>query len=130
MKNATLNYALVVCFFTMACLAVTTGLALWNALNIVAPSLALSKTDYLAHQSDEAYIEYLEDKYRYKINKGEYSLPKIENITRIRERSYEGLISFAKHESLNSLLFQLIVIFVDVGVYWFHWRIVKKREQN
>lgn len=125
MKRAVQIYALTVCFFTMACLAITTGLALWNGLKIAVPSLTLSKNEFQAYQSDEAYLEYLSNKYSYKIKKEQYTLPEKHEVTSVRERAYSESIASERHGAIKSLLFQLIIILVDLAVYWFHWRMVR-----
>lgn len=128
MRRAVQVYALTVCFFTMACLAITTGLALWNILKIAVPTLTLSQGEYRAHQSDEAYLEHLSTKYSYKIENGQYTLPEIEKIPAIRERAYSEMLASERHGAMGSFLFQLIIIIVDLAVYWFHWRMVREEK--
>lgn len=130
MKRAVQVYALTVCFFTMACLAITTGLALWSGLKIAVPTLTLSKSEYRAHQSDEAYLEHLSAKYSYKIKNDQYTLPDIEQIPAMRERAYSELVASERHGAMNSFLFQLIIIIVDLAVYWFHWRMVREEKNG
>ena len=117
MRRAIQVYALSVCFFTMACLAITTGLALWSGLKIAVPTLTLSKSEFRAYQSDDAYLEYLANKYSYKIKNKQYSLPSSNEVPVIRERSYSELIASERHGAINSLLFQLIIILIDLVVY-------------
>lgn len=126
MNRAIQVYALTICFFTMTCFAITTGSALWNVIKITYPSLTLSHLEYTAHRSDEAYLEYLSNKYRDKISNKQYVLPSSDMVSGIRERAYVELIAISRHDALSDFLFCLVIIIVDLVIYGFHWRIVNR----
>ena len=88
------------------------------------------KKRFRIYQSDSAFLGYLSNKYEYKIKRNEFTLPSKEQISSIRQQAYSEFIATEKHAATSSLLFQLIIIFVDIIVFWFHWRLARKNEQH
>jgi hypothetical protein len=121
-------YALTVCFFTMACFAISTGVALWNVAKLAIPSLAISNSTYKSLQSDESYSESLYNSNSYRIKENIYTVPTGDLLTKERIRKKEEILEANWHSTISTLVFTLIIIFVDIFVYWFHWRMVRTDE--
>ena len=48
-------YALSVCFFTVACLVIVTGIAMWDVVQVIYPEFTISSNDYENHLDNETY---------------------------------------------------------------------------
>lgn len=129
MRKTVEVYALAVCFFTMACLALATGSMLWNVVKLLAPAATISAHEYKVHKNDDAYAHHLEERNRYRIDKGQYQVPVGAELTTERERSYAALVDAERHGALRSVLSMLVIILVDIAVYCFHWRIVNREKK-
>lgn len=130
MRKTVEVYALTVCFFTMACLSLATGSMLWSLVKVLAPAATISEHEYKVHKSDDAFARHLEANNRYKIEKEQYQVPVGADLTAEREHSYEMLIDAGRHGALRSVLSMLVIILVDIVVYWFHWRIVNREKKE
>jgi hypothetical protein len=56
MKKSILEiYALAVCFFTVACFVVASGIALYNLIQVVNPEFSLDSQQYNQHQTNDIF---------------------------------------------------------------------------
>jgi len=127
--NILLIYAYLVCFVTVTCGAIYTGIILYDIVQASAPEFMLSEYDKHNYRNNENFIE---NNYTYsdgkKINKYEgYSE---EKITFIRTESYQSKIDQEKNNAIKSIIQSSIVLVIDVALFFVHWRIAKRvREQ-
>ena len=129
MRKTVEIYALTVCFFTMACLAIATGNLLWNGVKLAAPALTVNAHEYQRHQTDDNFSQSLESRNRARIEKGGYQLPSGADLTAQREQSRQAMLETERRGAMRGLLYMLVIILVDVVVYWFHWRIVRRERE-
>jgi hypothetical protein len=65
MRRTVEVYALAVCFFTMACLALATGNMLWNLVKLAMPAVTISEHEYKVHKSDDAFAQHVKRQHSY-----------------------------------------------------------------
>jgi hypothetical protein len=130
-------YALAVCLFTIACFAITLGVALYDIVQVSAPAFTLSADEYERHQSDEAFQSYVGRRHVVALNSQAESVetgapakssPKI---TRQREESFRHAINAERRSGFQSLVRTSIIMLVSSLVFWLHWRLAAySRREN
>ena len=109
-------YALTVCFGTMICFVIALGTAIYDVIEINFPEFTIRSSEYKRHLANESYSKsWLVDD----------DQPE-EVLTRKRLASYRTELESEKREGKQSLVMSLIIIFIDVAVYLFHWNLAKK----
>lgn len=127
MKKTILEvYALAVCFFTVACLAITAGVAIYDVIQITAPQFTIDNYTYEKHQSNETFRKTLES-CGDKDNKPVLSETEL---TKKREESWALEMRGEKHNGVQSLIFTLIIIFVSAIIFIIHWRIARLARES
>jgi hypothetical protein len=132
MKKSWLEiYGLAVCFFTVACFVVVLGIATWDVVKIQVPEFTIASSDWQRHQSDELFKESLIDKHRYRDDKKDkYIPPAGKALTEARERSFAQEISSERRDGFQDLVRNLIILFIDLGVFFLHWKIAARARKN
>jgi hypothetical protein len=126
-------YALLVCFFSIICLTISTGMGLYELVKIADPELTLSPYRYQHLESDASYrrLNYPAGV----INPAYPSMPKhdesiskmtAEKIAEAREKERDNLIAAERKQAIASLIRLFIVIIVTSPVFYIHWRIAGK----
>jgi hypothetical protein len=118
MRSLIAIYALAVCFATLLCFVVALGIGLYDIVQIGAPRFTLQGDQ--PYQSNEAYLSYYPEK------KG---LP-AEEIARLREQGLREVARAERRAALQSGVFVLIVVLIDVVVFAVHWRIAKNEQSS
>ena len=146
-------YLLAVCFVTVVCVAITTGLGLYSLLKIVAPELTLDTHSYNAHQSlDNFKASHF---YASRLHPQVFMVPgamgvarsvpmlrsdmlrnsetetkptplPAEEVERLRMESYRTLISNHKRTAMQELIRTAIVLLVSCILFFVHWRLIVK----
>lgn len=131
MKKTILEiYALAVCFFTVACLVVVCGMALWNLVEIAAPEFTITNYQFDCHQSDEAYRDCQSGNLKYTRKESPVAFPEGEALTSERLSAYDSVLKAERRSALQSLVKKFIVILVSAAVFFAHWRLARHaREQ-
>lgn len=128
MKKSVLEiYALAVCFVALTCFAISLGIGIKQALRLVQPELTLSAEAYLRHQSNEAFDA--DSIYRWDPDKGERRTPQAQ-LTIERQQSYQRVLAAEQRGGLTNLVNVLIILLVDVLVFWPHWRLARRARQG
>ncbi|MGO9119616.1 MAG: hypothetical protein ACLQPD_18650 [Desulfomonilaceae bacterium] len=116
-RNLVEAYALAVCavmlFFFLAAL----GQAIYDIVRIANPEFTIASWNYDRHQSNDAFSKILpKDK----------SLPPVEELTKMRERSYQDQLRSEKRNGVQSLTRQLIWLLITIVVFAIHWFMAKR----
>ena len=121
MKKSLLEiYALAVCFVAIICFAITLGVGIYDVLEMSAPELTLKSHAYQQHQTNEAFTRnWSKDREK----------PSEDEITKLREKSYQVALEAERRDALQSFIRALIIILIDVGVFFIHWVIAKKARE-
>ena len=128
MKKSILEvYALAVCFFTVACFVVALGIGLYSLVQIANPEFTLDSEQYNRHQTNDAFwnsnpifAPSLDGDGKQKAR------PPESELTKQRLESYELAIKAEKRNGSQSLVKTLIVVLIDIAVFYAHWRIAKR----
>ena len=123
-------YALAVCFFTVACFVVALGLMMWNVVELTASEFTIHTRDFECHRSDEAYRKCREQDYEYTKADPPKTFPTGDALTEKRERSYEFVLKSEKREALQGIVHKLIVILIDIFVFYVHWLLARRARES
>jgi hypothetical protein len=130
MKTTLEIYAMAVCFFTVACFVIFLGRATWNVIALISPEFALPSDNWERHQSDEAFKESLIKAHKCGPKKDTYVPPDGVALTQERERSYARAIRATSRSALQDLVWNLIILLIDVAVFAVHWKIAGRARQS
>ena len=128
MKKSWLEfYALAVCFFAVACFAIFTGMAVWNAVSMSAPGLTLDNHEWSKHQSDEAFRKALltESRWHDGNDMRTEKLPEEADIPKMRQASYQQVLASERRSAFQDLLQNLIVMLIDLLLFVAHWKVAR-----
>lgn len=118
MKKAILEiYSLAVCFFTVICFVVTSGLLIWHFVEVAAPEFTISKRDYKCYQSNEAYNDCFHKK---------EPLTEGPALTTKRTEGYKLQIKLERRQAVQGIAQKLIVALVCVLFFFLHWSLAKR----
>lgn len=150
MKNTSYKiYALAVCFVTLMCSAIVTGVILYNLVKIAAPELTLDAHSYNAHQSIDAF----RNSQFYGFGRpvpalltrgafvGRQGLPVVggpetgtdespaisdDELEILRVKSYEAVLRGQRRGAVQSMIRSSIFLLVSLSLFFMHWRLVKR----
>jgi len=144
-------YALAVCFVTLICSAIATGVVLYNFEAIAAPVLTVDSMSYNAHQSIDAFRMsqyYAQGRVGMALVPGRPFLgrgvpmvdipqtgaeetPAIsdEELDELRINSYESVLTGHRRNAIQRTIRSTIVILVSLSLFFIHWRLVKRSNQ-
>ena len=123
-------YGLAVCFFTVACLVIVGGMALWRIVQVAAPNLTLHSILWERHQSDQAYKEFLLESHRWdKDHEGDVA-PEGAALTEARERSYVQALRSHRRDAFQELAQNILILLVDAVVFLIHWKVAARARQS
>lgn len=110
-------YALCVCFVSLICFVVTLGIGLYDVVQITAPAFTVARLPY--YQSNGQFLQYFPD--RKDVSPGE--------LDRLRDEIYRSDLAQERSGAMQSGVFVLIILLIDVTVYAVHWGIARKAER-
>ena len=145
-------YLLAVCFVAMVCAAITAGMVFYGLVKIAAPELTLDSWSYGAHQSLENFRrsqfnpEYTPQA-RFLAEgaggaraialdraglasdpaqgAGQRALSD-EELERVRQASYQQVLSNHRRSALQDLIRLSIVLLVSTVLFYTHWRMARR----
>jgi hypothetical protein len=143
-------YLLAVCFVSIVCMTITSGIAVYSFVKVLAPELTLDTYSYSAHLSldnfrrshfyatgaqPQAFIVpgalggarpmlRSEAMRQYQPETAGKALSN-EEIERLRQESYQSLIANHKRGALQELIRLSIVLLVSGILFFVHWRLLK-----
>ena len=114
-------YALAVCFVTVVCFVIALGIGVYDLVELAYPEFSLSSYEYERHQSDEAFMRHwAKDKKR----------PAEGEVTKLREESFRTELRKEQRSAMQSLVQILIVLAIDVVVFFVHWRLAQRGRES
>ncbi len=136
-------YALAVCFATILCITISTGIGLFDIVQMVLPKLTMNSYEYRNLQSNENFrrsgmtgawpaLMAINERgpgaalARPVPKQGEQEPLSEEEVTRMREQQLAIIIDNARHDAQRSLIQIMIVLLVSCPVFYFHWRLAQK----
>ncbi len=146
-------YLLAVCFVSVVCVAITSGMGLYSLLKIVAPEITLDTHSYNAHQSLDNFKRshfYMTQAHPQafivpgalgvarplplrrsdvlKNSQSELDLTPLpdKEIEQRRLESYQTLIRNHKRTAMQELIRTGIVLFISCSLFFAHWRLLRK----
>ena len=121
-------YALAVCFVAIVCMAISTGVAIYDLVEITFPTFTMSAWKYDKHLSNDAYRSQMSSCG----NKGEEKKTYTEEeITKKREASLATAIKSERRGAQQSFVTVLIIIIIDVVLFVVHWKMARRvREES
>lgn len=123
MKKSLLEiYALAVCFVTITCFAISLGIGIYDIVELSAPGFTMKSYDYELHKTNEIFTRNWKEEKREKYSE--------EEITKLREESYQVAIDKERRDAIQSLIRVLIIILIDVVIFFIHWSVAKKARNS
>lgn len=120
-------YAYLVCFVSIACGVIYTGVILYDIVEVAAAEFTLHELDKNIYLSNRNFIEnnhiYSEPTYTNKYK--DYSE---DEITNIKNKEYQFSIEHERNNALKSIIQSLIIVFVDIILFYGHWRIANRAQ--
>lgn len=128
-------YALLVCFVTVICITVSTGMGLYEIVKIISPELTMSTYRYQHLQSIDVYGQNRYPGFRITGPEsgalGQLPVPKsAEELNAIREAELQALMDNERKAAIASLIRIAIVLIVTIPLFYLHWQISKGRKPD
>jgi len=128
MKKSILEmYALTVCFVTVICFIVALGIGFYSLVQISSPSFTLDPWQYNQHQTNDSFWN---TGSTYPMPMGgeekKKERPPESELTKQRLESYERVVKVEQRGGLQNLVKVMIVIIINIAVFYAHWRIGKR----
>lgn len=126
-------YALSVCFVSMICLSIFSGILLYSIIELSFPSLTNFTRVYysppvyseIEMSTAAAFPGQVPPEFSTSVDVG--NNPDINKPSQDEQKRFEELeIKRVKAESIMSIIRSIIVIFITSIIFFFHWRIAKK----
>ena len=135
-------YALLVCFVTVVCITITTGIALYQIVKIINPELTMNPYQYQHLLTDAAYrrahpptghmIPPAHVTGQGSLAKAQPDAPagdtSEQRMTEIRKNELAALIESERKFSIASLIRLSIVLLVTCPLFYVHWRLARRPE--
>ncbi len=123
MSRSTLEvYSYAVCLLSLICGVVVLGLFTYNIVRVLAPSFTLDAWQVTSASSNLDFMRaYGKD------------LPtglEENKITQLREEKHRQLILLERRRGVQGLVFQGIILAIDMIVFVVHWRIGKRKAEG
>jgi hypothetical protein len=117
-------YALAVCFVTVTCFAIASGIALYDFVQIAVPEITLHSYIYERHQTNEAFRTAPQGTTESIAGLSE------DQLTKRREESYKSALNAERRDGWQSLLRMAIVMLVDLIFFAVHWLLAKRVRES
>ena len=113
-------YALAVCFVSVIVFSVSTGIGLYDVVQINLPETTLIGWQYERYQSNDNFTR---DWPR------ERAMPDDDALTRLRQDSYRIAIAGEARDAKQSLIQQAIIMLIMVALFFIHWKLSGKTRE-
>lgn len=124
------TYALTVCFSSLFFLVIFSNIAIYKLVKIISPENALPAYILQNHADNDAYIEWRESMSGFnqqgKTNESTLRNKTEAEITAKRLNSLNIEISLMKRTDLQDFIQNVVLIFIVLMIYFFHWRMAKR----
>ncbi len=122
-KNMLEVYALAVCFVTVVCAVVASGIGLYALLSIAKPEFTLPAYQYQRFQTNESFNSS-------ECAEGNKKKLTDEEITKKRISGYAIALKNEQRESVQSFVKVAIVLALDAFVFLLHWRLARRSRET
>jgi len=123
MKSKLEIYALSVCFASVVCLVVSTGIAGYSLFEVFVPELTMRAYDYDKYQTNDSY-------WKSRMSCADKEKPDVrpseEELTKQRMDAFSVEVNSEKREGFQSLIRCLMFILVSTVTLFIHWKIAQK----
>ena len=131
MKKSILEgYALAVCFVTVICFVIASGIGLYSIIGIANPEFTLPAWMYERHQSNDAFWQMNTLPPMPGSDRESKPRPPEAELTQQRQASYALAIKSEQRASVQTLTKASIVIFIDLIIFGAHWRVARRSRLN
>lgn len=120
-KNILRIYALAVCFVSIIIFSVSTGIGVYDVVQINWPATTLSGWQYERYTSNENFTR------DWPVDK---ALPDDAALDRLREEHLGIAIKGEARDAKRSLIQQLITMLIVAALFAFHWKLSRKTMQD
>ena len=126
--NIFLIYAYLVCFVTLSCGAIFTGIILYDIVEISVPEFMMSEVDKQKYLDEQNYIE--NKKIQPDDKKNTHEIYSDEEITEIRTWDYKSAIDRERNNAIKSIIQSLIILVIDLVLFFVHWRVAERAREK
>ena len=126
--NIFLIYAYLVCFVTLSCGAIFTGIILYDIVEISAPEFMIPELDKQKYLDEKNYIE--NKKIQPDDKKNTHEIYSDEEITEIRTWDYKSAIDRERNNAIKSIIQSLIILVIDLVLFFVHWRVAERAREK
>ncbi|MCF6277554.1 MAG: hypothetical protein L3J16_02245 [Anaerolineales bacterium] len=105
------KYALAISFFTLLCMVIALGIALYDIVQIVAPQLTYVQQEYMVAETSS-------------VTMGETPAPTF------KEEELTQAIQRERTNATRSLIQSAIILLLDVALFLYHWRLANRPVQD
>lgn len=126
--NIFLIYAYLVCFVTLSCGAIFTGIILYDIVEISVPEFMMSEVDKQKYLDEQNYIE--NKKIQPDDKKNTHEIYSDEEITEIRTWDYKSAIDRERNNATKSIIQSLIILVIDLVLFFVHWRVAGRAREK
>ena len=137
-------YALAVCFASVLCIAISTGIGIYDVVQISFPEQTMNSYQYRSYQSNDVFLQSQPYPHAMMINpmmskqatatggRGTAMAASAglqesqQQITKRREEQLAMAVNNVVHDAQNSLIQILIILFISVPLFIIHWRFAQK----
>ena len=126
--NFFLIYAYLVCFVTLSCGAIFTGIILYDIVEISVPEFMMSEVDKQKYLDEQNYIE--NKKIQPDDKKNTHEIYSDEEITEIRTWDYKSAIDRERNNAIKSIIQSLIILVIDLVLFFVHWRVAERAREK
>jgi len=138
-------YALAVCFASVLCIAISTGIGIYDVVQISFPEQTMNSYQYQNYQSNDMFLRSQGYPPNLVINpmmrrhgqataiamqESTASAESEEEITVRRETHLAVAINNVIHDAQNSLIQILIILFISILLFLVHWRFAQKLDRD
>lgn len=110
-------YALAVCFVSVIVFSVSTGIGVYDVVQVNLPETTLSGWQYERYQSNDNFTrDWPRDK----------AMPDDDTLTRLREEGYRIALQGEVRNAKQSLIQQVIIMLIMVALFFIHWKLSRK----
>ena len=124
-------YALAVCFVTLVAFSISVGIGLYDLAQIRWPEFTMDAYQYERHQSNEAFRTDPDAVYwgGFKPAPEDVEIDE-EEMTRVREASFQSVVRAERRRAEQSLLEIGIIMVVNVLLFFPHWILAKRQRRS
>ena len=116
-------YALAVCFVCIASGGIVLGVGVYDVIQIAAPEMTLSGSQYARHQSNDNFVNFRPP---WPPN-GRRQFPEDEQeLTRLREESYRIEIATERRSARQSFVMVVIALVIQALLFVIHWKLSRR----